>query len=1311
MRADLAAETDGAFEFWIDVGGTFTDCLCRDPGGAIRTHKLLSSGAYRGRVGPGSTAAAIVDPGRASDPEGFFTGFQLRLLAPAGESDERGEERIIVRFDPATRTLVLDRPLARAPHVGIGYELIALDSSTPLPAPVVGIRWLLGRWLADPVGPVAVRLGTTRGTNALLERQGARTALVTTRGFGDVLRIAQQNRPKLFDLEIRRPSELYEAVVELDERLDANGNVLRALDEARVRACLEPLLARGIESLAVCLLHGYRSDIHEELVERVARELGFGQISLSARVAPLLRIVPRGDTTVVDAYLTPIIRSYVAEIRSHLPEARIKLMTSAGGLVEADRFVGKDSVLSGPAGGVVGMAHIARAARFSKAIGFDMGGTSTDVSRYDGTFERRYLMEVNDPGSDTGVRIVAPMLAIETVAAGGGSVAWFDGQKPRVGPRSAGSDPGPACYGRGGPLTVTDVNLLLGRILPEEFAFPLDRRAAAGRLEELLQEIRQGTGQALTREELAYGLVRIANATMAAAIKTISLAKGHDVRDYVLVTFGGAGAQHACALAAELGIRKVLLHPYAGILSAFGIGMADVQRFGERHVGQILSDEVLASLEPAVRAMELTLAAQVRDEGIPSERIAAGVLSLDLRYLGQDATINIARPADGDFRAEFERRHRRLYGFHFPERRVEILSLRLEVTGHTEKPRFPEQERTATMPVPSKMTRTFLAGAWRQTAVYQRDRLVPGARLDGPAIILEPISTILVEPGWRAEMTETSDLILTHVGSDDPDAMQAAERATAGVDPIQLELMSRQFTAIAEQMGVTLRRTSVSTNVKERLDFSCALFTAAGELVVNAPHIPVHLGAMGETVKRLQRDIPAMRPGDVYITNDPFRGGSHLPDVTVVTPVFDEAGRELLFFTGSRAHHAEIGGIVPGSMPPFSKSLAEEGVLIRAFRLVSGERSSERALRDLLASGPYPSRALEENIADINAQVAANATGARLLVELVQRHGLAEVVGYMGHIQRAAESKMRAALARLPAGEHRFTDSLDNGSVIAVTITIRHEPDRKGGQGGSAIVDFAGTGPVSPDNQNANPAIVRSAVLYCFRCLIDEDIPLNDGVLAPVTIRIPENCLINPHVDDDPARCPAVGGGNVETSQRIVDVLFGALGVVAASQGTMNNFLFGRAASGSVGGFGYYETIGGGAGAGPGFAGASAVHTHMTNTRITDAEVLETRYPARVEEFSIRRDSGGAGRFRGGDGLCRQIRFLAPVEISLITNRRLTRPYGLAGGAPGTPGRNQLLPRDGSPPVDLGYAAQRRLEAGDAIRIETPGGGGYGPAS
>ncbi|MCO6457661.1 MAG: hydantoinase B/oxoprolinase family protein, partial [Pirellulaceae bacterium] len=1300
--------TTAQWQFWIDVGGTFTDCLARRPDGLLLRHKLLSSGVTKGCTAVGSTPRRLLDPQRAADPPGYWLGFQLRLLSPDGALLDEAQ---VTGFDADSAALQLDRPLRWDVRGGMPYELHADDD-----APVLAIRYLLGLGRGQPIPPVQVRLGTTRGTNALLTRTGAPTALVTTLGLGDILRIGYQNRPQLFRLAIDKSVPLYSAVVEVDERVTADGQVLRPLDETAVRRQLDAVRQQGIHSLAVCLLHAYRFAEHEVRIGQWAAEAGFEEISLSSQVAPLIKIVSRGDTTVVNAYLNPVLRSYVERLRATLlagerrvsdglnaddaPAARegargLRLLTSAGGLVTAERFVGKDSILSGPAGGVVGFSHAARSAGFEQAIGFDMGGTSTDVARFDGRYELQYETE------KAGVRVVAPMLAIETVAAGGGSICWFDGVKLVVGPDSAGADPGPACYGRGGPLAVTDLNLLLGRLLPARFPFPLDLPAARRQVAALIDELRRRAAVEYNENELAEGFLRIANANMVRAIRSISIAKGYDPRDYLLVAFGGAAGQHACAVADELGMTRILSHPDAGVLSAYGIGLADVARHRAAGIYRPYSEAAVRELDATFERLAADARGEVEREGVPPERIRVE-RSLDLRYQGVEACLTIDQPAAGESYAErFGREHRRRYGYLHESRPLEIVAARLSVIGQS-APQPPRSRRVTPRPVtcPDIAPVVFAGRTWT-AGVVRREQLRPGDTLQGPAIVLESTATTVVDPGWQAELLEQGELLLSRAPapSTSPAGAAASELAAQTVhpdpsqaDPVLLEVFNNQFAGIAEQMGITLRNTASSVNVKERLDFSCAIFTPAGDLVVNAPHIPVHLGAMSETVKCLLRDNPRWRPGEVLVTNDPYRGGSHLPDVTVVTPVHDQRER-LLFLTASRAHHAELGGIRPGSMPPFSRNLAEEGVLISNFKLIESGRSRIDELEHLLRSAPYPSRAVADNLADLTAQVAANKQGADDLLRLVDRCGLELVQAYMNHIQAAAAAKMRAALARLPAARRRFEDHLDDGAPIVVTITT-------GGE--RATIDFTGTGSVLPDNLNANRAIVTAAVMYVLRCLIDEEIPLNQGVLEPIELILPE-CLLNPSPGPTPGQSPAVVGGNVETSQRVVDCLLGALGLAAASQGTMNNLLFGDAS------FGYYETICGGSGATPDQDGADAVHTHMTNTRLTDPELLEQRYPVRLWKFAIRHASGGAGRRRGGCGVVRQLEFLRPLDLSILSQRRGPyAPYGLDGGQPGQLGVNLLLRADGT--VDhLGARAQRSVAPGDMLIIQTPGGGGFGP--
>jgi 5-oxoprolinase (ATP-hydrolysing) len=1264
-------------EFWIDVGGTFTDCFLRDDHGTLRRHKLLSSGVTKGVAASGD-AAMIVDPARHADPADFWIGYELRLLNVDGSIAATSR---VASFDQNTGTLRLESSLVVSRITGASYEL-----SSGEPAPIVAIRHFLGLPLSATIPPVTLRIGTTRGTNALLTRRGASTAFITTRGFADILLIGYQNRPRLFDLNIQKPTPLFNRVVEIDERLTPQGEVLLAPDPAMIVEQLRGLKRDGVESLAICLLHAYAQPQHEQLVEQIARDVGFAEISVSHRVASLVKIVSRGDTTVMDAYLNPILRSYVNSLRQSLPGSDIRVMTSAGGLVAAESFVGKDSILSGPAGGVVGFSRVAKLAGFARSIGFDMGGTSTDVSRFDGRYELEFETE------KAGVRVVAPMMAVETVAAGGGSICGFDGVKLVVGPDSAGADPGPACYGRGGPLAVTDINFYQGKILPEFFPFPLQRAVVDARLAALIEPIAAATGRRFTAHELCDGFTRVANSNMVQAIRSVSLARGYDPRDYVLVAFGGAAPQHACAVARELSMKQVLIHPDAGLLSAYGIGLADVVRHRAVGVYQPYSSEAVAQLLPTFDKLADEARAEVIAEGIAPERITVS-RSLDLRYKGLDAYLTIEQPADDEWQRAYEAEHERLYGYVHKQRAVEIVAVRVEVVGETVDVTPPAATVTRRQPEPERYTTAWFDATEHRTAIYTRRLLQPGDMLRGPAILIEDISTTVIDPGWSAEVLPRHELLLTD------EAGQSRAAVSTECDPIMLEIFNRQFAGIAEQMGITLRNTSSSVNVKERLDFSCAIFTATGDLVVNAPHIPVHLGAMGETVKRLLRDNPDLRPGDVLVTNDPYRGGSHLPDVTVVTPVHDAHG-QLQFFTAGRAHHAEIGGIRPGSMPPFSRNLAEEGVLIRNFKLVAAGVSREDELRQLLLSGPYPTRHVADNLADIAAAVAANNQGARDLARLVERYTWPVVSAYMRHIQAAAERKMRAALAKLPPGRRQFEDHLDDGSPIRVAFTIHAD----NAAGKCATIDFTGTGPVLSGNLNANRAIVTAAVMYCLRALIDEDIPLNQGVLAPVEIVLPE-CLLNPPEGPTPLESAAVVGGNVETSQRTVDVILGALGVAAASQGAMNNTLFGDAT------FGYYETICGGAGATPQAAGASAIHTHMTNTRLTDPEVIELRYPVRVREFSIRHGSGGAGTNRGGDGIIRRLEFLRPLDVSILSQRRGPyAPYGLNGGASGALGRNTLYRIDGSSEVLAGQV-QFHAASGDVLQIETPGGGGWGPPS
>ncbi len=1273
------------WQFSIDVGGTFTDVVAIRPDGELLTYKLLSSGAIRGECEKGSTFDCIIDARRIGEPADLWIGYHVNVLDHYRECQEVGRlSPQVTKFDPKSGQIHLNPPLAFAPVFETPYELSCDEE-----APVVAIRVLMGLKLTDSIGEIDVRLGTTRATNALLERKGAKVALVTTKGFGDVLKIGYQDRPSLFDLNIRKREELASLVVEIDERLTAQGNALRAPDPREVRHQLQEAKASGIEAVAICLLHAHTNPIHEEQVANVAESLGFSHISVSSRLMSMERIVPRADTTVVDAYLSSIIRGYAASLRRSMPQAHIRFMTSGGGLIDAAYATGKDTILSGPAGGAIGCAHVTYAAGLTRAIGFDMGGTSTDVCRIEPPPDS---FEYQHETVKAGVRIMTPMIAVETVAAGGGSVCAFDGQKLTVGPHSAGADPGPVCYGRGGPLTITDMNLILGRVAAQHFPFGLDHDAVDQRLGLLCDEVNAATGSSLTPHELAEGFIQIANAHMAAAIKRISVARGYDPAQYVLTTFGGAGGQHACAIARTLGITRILCSPFAGVLSALGIGVAEVKRIGQRSTQVRLDAQALSTLEPEFQRITDDLRNSLMQEGIAASTINPAFRTMDVCYSGQTTLITVPAVQSDQARERFEHLHRRLYGYCHEVRDVEISVVRVELSARPtqENPRglkhAARSEKLLPRP-PALKHEMVVDGKRRWVPLHLRMGLSPGQTLTGPAIVIEDTCTIVVDSDWEATVTDSGNLILNDVMAE-----KQRESISAQADPIRLELFHNQFAAVAEQMGATLRRTALSVNVKERLDFSCAVFTPTGELVANAPHIPVHLGGMSDCVKALMEDVGRFDPGDVYITNDPFRGGSHLNDVTVVTPVHDKEGKQILFFVASRAHHAEIGGIRPGSMPPDSTCLAHEGVLIRAFRwLVEGKPQQDR-LRTLLSAPPYPSRMPNENLADIAAQVAANQKGANDLTQMIALYGIDVVHSYMRHIQDAAERKMRAAIAKLPDGIHRFEDQLDDGSEIRLAIAVN---------GDEAVLDFTGTGPVLSGNLNANRAIVTSAVLYCMRCLIDEDIPLNSGVLAPIKIVLPI-CFLNPRGSPDPTNCPAVVGGNVETSQRVVDCIFGALGAVAASQGTMNNLLMGNDR------FGYYETICGGAGAGMSFHGADAVHTHMTNTRLTDPEVLESRYPVRLVRFAIRPGSGGTGQYCGGCGVIREIEFLEPLEVSIISQRRTRAPYGLHGGRPGATGHNVLRRAGTNADVELPSIASVSVRSGDRLTIETPGGGGFG---
>ncbi len=1165
------------------------------------------------------------------------------------------------------------------------HKLLSENPARYPDAAVAGIRALLG--IADdtpvPVAQVAaVRMGTTVATNALLERKGERTALVITGGFRDALRIAYQNRPRIFDRHIVLPEMLYERVIEVDERITADGTVLRRPDLERLGEGLRQAYADGIRSVAVVCLHAHLHPAHEREIGKLAEQLGFGQISLSAEVSPLMKVVPRGDTTVVDAYLSPVLRRYVGQVAEQMSGVRLMFMQSNGGLADAGHFRGKDAILSGPAGGIVGMVRMSELAGFDHVIGFDMGGTSTDVSHYAGEYERVFTTQV------AGVRLRAPMLDINTVAAGGGSILHFDGTRYRVGPDSAGADPGPASYRGGGPLTVTDANVMLGRIQPAHFPAvfgpngdqSLDPEVVRRHFAELAAEIQAQTGDDRSAEQVAEGFLQIAVAGMANAVKKISVQKGHDVSRYVLTTFGGAGGQHACAVADALGIGTVLVPPMAGVLSALGIGLADTTAMREQSVEIPLDPAALDQLTTVADAVEEAARAELLDEGIPVERIRV-IRRVQLRYDGTDTALPVELGGIEEMIAAFETSHRATYSF-LMDRRLIAEAISVEATGLTDQPDLSHLgEKVADGVDKVEMVRLYTAGSWRDAPLRHRERMRPGATLTGPAIIAEANATTVVDDGWQATMTPAGHLLVERVAAPPrPDAQTAA-------DPVLLEIFNNLFMSIAEQMGTRLAATAQSVNIRERLDFSCALFDPDGNLVANAPHIPVHLGSMGTSVKEvIRRRGAGMKSGDVYAVNDPYHGGTHLPDVTVITPVFDAAGSQVLFYVASRGHHAEIGGITPGSMPARSSEVHEEGILFDNWLLAESGEFREAETRRLLTDASYPSRNPETNLADLRAQIAANQKGVDEVGRMIDHFGLDVVEAYMRHVQDNAEEAVRRVIDSLDDGEYRYR--MDSGATIAVRITV----DRVGR---GATIDFTGTSAQLATNFNAPSAVATAAVLYVFRTLVDDEIPLNDGCLRPLRIIIPEGSMLAPTF---PA---AVVAGNVETSQAITGALFAALRVQAEGAGTMNNVTFGNARHQ------YYETVASGSGAGNGFDGASVVQTHMTNSRLTDPEVLEWRFPVLLREFAIRRGTGGAGRWRGGDGAIRRIEFTEPMTVSTLSGHRRVQPYGMAGGEPGALGRNRVQRADGSF-VDLAGADSIDVQPGDALVVETPGGGGYG---
>ena len=1213
-RGSSKEKPGGAWDFWIDRGGTFTDVIGRDPRGRLCPIKLLSES-------PAYTDAAV---------EGI-------------------------------------------------RRLLGLASGEPIPPGAIG----------------AVKMGTTVATNALLERRGERTLLVITRGFRDALEIGYQARPRIFARNIVKPEQLYSGVVEVDERVLADGTIEAMPDPERVRAALVEARGQGYDAVAIMFMHAYRYPAHERMVGAMARELGFSQVSESHVASALIKLVSRGDTTVVDAYLSPILKRYVGQVSRDLDiertGARVMFMMSSGGLTSAGLFAGKDAILSGPAGGVVAMARTGISAGFKCIIGFDMGGTSTDVAHFDGEFERAFETEV------AGVRMRAPMMKIHTVAAGGGSILSFDGARFRVGPASAGADPGPAAYRRGGPLTVTDANLMTGKLIPDLFPKvfgprsdePLDDTIVRERFAALARDI----GDGREPEAVADGFLAIAVAKMAEAIKTISVARGYDVTRYALNCFGGAGGQHACDVADALAISTVLIHPFSSLLSAYGMGLADIAAQRAQGVDEPLRVDALLRVNAVADQLAVAAAAEVEGQGVAREAIKVHRRA-QLRYSGSDTTIEVPLSTPAAMRRAFESAHKSRFGFIDRAKAIAIEAVSVEAVGGAA--RLAEKSRQAASrdphlsapstapPVPARATRFFSHGNWREANVFLREALPVGAAVDGPALVIEPHQTIVVEQGWRAEIAAKNHVLMTRI-----EPMPKREAIGSKADPVMLEIFNHLFMSIAEQMGVTLQNTAYSVNIKERLDFSCAVFDREGRLIANAPHMPVHLGSMDRSVESIIRDNKGrIRPGDVFALNAPYNGGTHLPDITVCTPVFDEHGEALLFWVASRGHHADIGGTAPGSMSPLATSIHEEGVYIDNFLLVDRGRFRERELYALLKSGPYPARNPLQNVNDLKAQIAACEKGVRELKRMVEMFSLQVVEAYMGHVQDNADESVRRVLDKLADGEAESVS--DQGAVIKVRISV--DKERR-----EATVDFTGTSPQQPSNFNAPEPVTRAAILYVFRVMVDDDIPMNAGCLRPIRIIVPEGSMLSPKY---PA---AVVAGNVEVSQIVTNTLFAALRALSSSQGTMNNFTFGDDT------YQYYETICSGAPAGPGFDGASAVHVHMTNSRLTDPEVLESRFPVVLEDFHIRRGSGGKGQWRAGDGTLRRIRFLRPMQAAILSGFRSLPNPGMMGGEPGELGRNSVRRNDGRVEI-LPGCAETRIEAGEAVEIVTPTGGGWGKA-
>lgn len=1262
LKNNLKKDKASHWNIWIDTGGTFTDCLGVDPAGRWHRTKVLSSSGLRGTVVAVHSPKEIEIHREWEAPDDFIKTFDFKLLdldhKPVGVS----------RFKSSRSVVTLNKPLAEDFWRGHPVEFVSPNES-----PVLAARLITQTPHESSLPPINLRLATTRGTNALLERKGARTALFMTKGFGDLLNIGTQQRPDLFALEIEKPEPLYEEVVEAEERIDANGAVLNPIAASSFKSKVKKLLEKGIEAAAVVFMNSYANPAHEQKTGQWLKELGFKYISVSSDLSRFVKLLPRAQTTLVNAYLTPIMQNYLDGVHDRIPEGDLWVMTSAGGLKRRLDFTPKESLLSGPAAGVVGASATGKKAGFSKIISFDMGGTSTDVSRCDGDFEYEFEHQVGD------ARLMAPAVAIETVAAGGGSVCSFDGHTLRVGPGSAGADPGPACYGAGGPLTLTDINMLAGRLIEKNFHIPVNTEAAGKKLQKVKEDIGKAERNEVEAAAVLEGFLEIANQRMAETIEKISLSKGYDPREYALVSFGGAGGQHCCAIARRLGIKNIIIPEDAGLLSAYGLGHAVMEHFEEEQFLKAL-DEVESELPSRVQNLTKT-ARETLSAKVPSENIVVRRRLLFMRIKGQESTLEIAYEPGENLSNGFREAYRRQFGHWVEDAVIELESLRVVVSSTPEKhSRIEAQAGASGKWAPVGQKEILFDGSMHAAPVYERSGAAAGTALDGPALVLDPYNTIVIELGWKAEVLKDGSLQLK--AGKFPKVTSGKSRPEA----VELELFTHRFTSIAEKMGEMLQRTALSVNVKERQDFSCALLDPGGQLVVNAPHIPVHLGALGICVRSLKEEIK-MHPGDVIVTNHPANGGSHLPDVTVVSPVFN-TGEQLVGYAVNRAHHAEIGGTRPGSMPPDATNLAQEGVVIPPMYLLKEGEPQLDKIKDHLLNAVRPTRSVKENMADLQAQLAANRQGIDMLRKLEKEHGMQTLHHYMDQIKTRAARLMQETLKKIPDGTYTSKELLDDGTPLCAKWEISND---------SVIVDFEGTGDVHPYNLNANPAIVNSVVMYVLRLLVGRALPLNEGLMAPVTLKLPR-CLLNPVFSDDPQQCPAVVGGNIEISQRLTDTLLKPFERIACGQGTMNNVLFGNEE------FGYYETVGGGSGAGPDFDGADAVHQHMTNTRGTDPEIFEKRYPVRLDRYAIRVHSGGAGKQTGGDGIIREMTFLEQMKLSVLTQHRVQAPYGQKGGEPGNKGKQRVVRKSGEKIV-LEPSDAFEMKSGDRFLLHTPGGG------